>query len=106
MFKGDPKQSTRELLDEIKAEAVRGAQEGNLTYLMPALTALFVKLSDAAKTRAKNTEAAAERRAKAAEASARELERLTRWIIGLTILLVIFALPLVADVIEKHWPFR
>jgi hypothetical protein len=36
------------LLDEIKAEAVRGGNSGNLAFLMPAFAALLVKLSSAA----------------------------------------------------------
>jgi len=53
MFKGDQSQSTKELLDYIKTEAVRGGTNGNLTYLMPAFAALFVKPSDATDFRAK-----------------------------------------------------
>jgi hypothetical protein len=53
LFSGDPNQSTQELLDIIKSETVRGANNGNLNYLMPAFTALLVKLSDAADKRAK-----------------------------------------------------
>ncbi len=34
MFQGDPSQSTKELLDQIKEEAVQGANDGNLTYMM------------------------------------------------------------------------
>jgi hypothetical protein len=37
MFQGEPDWSTKQLLDEIKLEAVRGGNNGNLTYLMPAL---------------------------------------------------------------------
>jgi hypothetical protein len=53
MFKGEPDWSTKQLLDEIKGEAVRGGNSGNLTYLMPAFAALLVKLSSAADARAK-----------------------------------------------------
>jgi hypothetical protein len=53
MWQGDPSQSTKELLDIIKQESVRGGQNGNLTYLMPAVAALFVKLSEAADRRAR-----------------------------------------------------
>jgi uncharacterized membrane protein len=56
MFTGDPSQSTKELLDEIKAEAVRGSQAGNLNSLMPAFTALLVKLSERADARARTME--------------------------------------------------
>lgn len=52
LFSGEPNQSTQELLDIIKGEAVRGANNGNLNYLMPAFTALLVKLSEAADRRA------------------------------------------------------
>jgi hypothetical protein len=41
------------LLDEIKSEATRGANDGNLNYLMPAFTALLIKMSEAADRRAK-----------------------------------------------------
>jgi hypothetical protein len=51
MLKGEPEWSTKQLLDEIKAEAVRGADCGNLNYLMPAFSALLVKLSNAADAR-------------------------------------------------------
>jgi hypothetical protein len=44
MFKGEPDWSTKQLLDEIKGEAVRGADKGNLNYLMPAFAALLIKL--------------------------------------------------------------
>ena len=53
MFKGEPDWTTQQLLDEIKSEAVRGGMNGNLSYLMPAFTALLVKLSTAADARAK-----------------------------------------------------
>jgi hypothetical protein len=53
MLKGEPEWSTKQLLDEIKAEAVRGANSGNLNYLMPAFSALLVKLSNAADARAR-----------------------------------------------------
>jgi len=48
MFKGEPDWSTKQLLDEIKAESVRGGNSGNLAFLMPAFAALLVKLSSAA----------------------------------------------------------
>ena len=44
MWKGEPDWSTQQLLDAIKT---------NLTYLMPAFSALLVKLSNAADARAK-----------------------------------------------------
>ena len=53
MWKGEPDWSTQQLLDAIKNESVRGGQNGNLTYLMPAFSALLVKLSNAADARAK-----------------------------------------------------
>jgi hypothetical protein len=53
MWKGEPDWSTQQLLDAIKNEAVRGTQTGNLNFLMPALAALLVKLSNAADARAK-----------------------------------------------------
>ena len=52
MFKGDPEWPTKRLLDAIKTEAVRGGTDGNLNYLMPAFSALLIKLSDAADERA------------------------------------------------------
>jgi hypothetical protein len=55
MFKGEPEWSTQELLNAIKTEAVRAGQNGNLSYLMPAFSALLVKLSDAADARARTT---------------------------------------------------
>ena len=85
MFKGDPTQSVKELLDEIKTEAVRGGLSGNLTYLMPALTALLVKLSDAADVRAK------------------AMERWTKIIAWLTAVLALLTLAVVWDVLEKHF---
>jgi hypothetical protein len=72
-------------LDEIKAEAVRGANDGNLNFLMPALTALLVKLSDAADTRAK------------------AMEKWTKLIVWLTAVLTILTLALVWDAFEKHF---
>ena len=53
MFQGGPDWSTKQLIDEIKGEAVRGGDSGNLTYLMPAFAALLVKLSNAADARAR-----------------------------------------------------
>ena len=85
MFKGDPTQSVKELLDEIKTEAVRGGLSGNLTYLMPALTALLVKLSDAADVRAK------------------AMERWTKIIAWLTAVLALLTLAVVWDALEKHF---
>ena len=41
MFKGEPDWSTKQLLDAIKTEAVRGGNEGNLTFMMPAFSALI-----------------------------------------------------------------
>jgi hypothetical protein len=84
MFKGDPTQSMQELFDEIKAESVRGANEGNLNFLMPAFTALLVKLSQAADDRAK------------------AMEKWTKVIVWLTDVLTILTLALVWDAFEKH----
>jgi hypothetical protein len=53
MFQGEPDWTTKQLLDEIKGEAVRGGNSGNLAYMLPAFTALLVKLSNAADARAK-----------------------------------------------------
>lgn len=53
MFQGEPDWPTKQLLDAIKGEAVRGGNQGNLAYLMPAFSALLVKLSDAADGRAR-----------------------------------------------------
>jgi hypothetical protein len=53
MFQGDPNWSNETLLNAIKTEAVRAANNGNLAYLMPAFTALLIKLSDQADHRAK-----------------------------------------------------
>jgi hypothetical protein len=53
MFQGEPDWPTKQLLEEIKAEAVRGGNSGNLAFMMPAFTALLVKLSNAADARAK-----------------------------------------------------
>jgi hypothetical protein len=53
MFQGEPDWTTKQLLDAIKAESVRGSNNGNLTFLMPAFSALLVKLSDAADARAR-----------------------------------------------------
>jgi hypothetical protein len=53
IWKSEPEWSTKQLLEAIKNEAVRGGTGGNLTYLMPALAALLVKLSNAADKRAK-----------------------------------------------------
>jgi hypothetical protein len=36
MFKGEPSDDVKKLLDEIRGEAVRGANSGNLNFLMPA----------------------------------------------------------------------
>jgi hypothetical protein len=87
MFKGEPSQSVRELLDEIKAESVRGSQHGNLTFLMPAFTALLVKLSEAADVRAKT------------------MERWTKIIGWLTAVLAILTVVLVLDALEQHVHF-
>jgi hypothetical protein len=87
MLKGDPTQSVDELLAAIRGEAVRGANSGNLNYLMPAFTALLVRLSEAADVRAK------------------VLEKWTKVIVWLTVVLTLATLILVLDVIEKHiWP--
>ncbi|HKN29731.1 MAG TPA: hypothetical protein VJY34_18325 [Roseiarcus sp.] len=85
MFKGDPTQSMQELLDEIKNESVRGANDGNLNFLMPAFTALLVKLSQAADDRAK------------------AMEKWTKVIVWLTVILTILTLALVWDAFEKHF---
>jgi hypothetical protein len=53
MFQGEPEWTTKQLLDAIKTESVRGGNNGNLPYLMPAFTALLVKLSNAADARAR-----------------------------------------------------
>jgi hypothetical protein len=53
MFQGDPSWSNKALLDAIKTEAVRAGQNGNLSYLFPAFSALIIKLSDQADRRAK-----------------------------------------------------
>ena len=85
MFKGDPTQSVQELLDEIKGEAVRGAQNGNLNFMMPAFTALLIKMSEAADVRSK------------------AMEKWTRIIVWLTAVLAILTLALVWDAFEKHF---
>jgi|HubBroStandDraft_6_1064221.scaffolds.fasta_scaffold2283599_1 hypothetical protein len=85
MFRGDQTQSVQELLDAIKGEAVRGANSRNLIYLMPALTGLLVKLSEAADVRAKS------------------LEKWTKRIGWLTAVLIVLTLVLVWDVLEKHF---
>jgi hypothetical protein len=84
MFKGDPAQPVQELLDEIKGEAVRGANDGNLNFLMPAFTALLVNLSDAADARAK------------------AMEKWTKIIVWLTAVLTLLTLVLVWDAVERH----
>jgi len=53
MFKGEPDWSTKQLLDAIKTEAVRGGKEGNLTFMMPAFSALIIELSNAADARSR-----------------------------------------------------
>jgi hypothetical protein len=58
---------------------------GNLTYLMPAFTALLVKLSDAADVRAKT------------------IESWTKAVVWLTIVLIIPTGVLVWDVLEKNF---
>jgi len=83
MFKGDPNQSVQELLDEIKGEAVRGSNNGNLNFLTPAVASLLVKLSDAADNRAKI------------------IERWTKLIAGLTIVLIILTVPLAWDTLKS-----
>jgi len=75
----------QELLDEIKNESVRGANDGNLNFLMPAFTALLVKLSQAADDRAK------------------AMEKWTKVIVWLTVILTILTLALVWDAFEKHF---
>jgi hypothetical protein len=77
MWQGDPNQSTQELLDAIKTEAVRGGQNGNLTYLMPAFSALLIRLSEAADFR----------------------EKIIVW---LTAVLTVLTFVLVLDVVERH----
>jgi hypothetical protein len=85
MWRGDPTQSVQELLDAIKTESVRGGMNGNLTYLMPAFTALLVKLSEAADVRAK------------------AMEKWTKIIVWLTAVLTVLTLALVWDAFEKHF---
>ena len=85
MFKGEPKQSVQELLDEIKTGAVQGANTANLNYLMPAFSALLVNLSVAADLRAK------------------ALEKWTKVIVWLTSVLIVFTLVLVWDALERHF---
>ena len=85
MFKTDPTLSTRALLDEIKNEAVRGANNGNLNFLMPAFTTLLVKLSDAADARAK------------------AMEKWTKIIGWLTVVIAALTVALVWDALEKHF---
>jgi hypothetical protein len=53
MLQGEPSWSSERLWQEIKQEAVRGANDGNLNFLMPAFTALLVKLSAEADRRAR-----------------------------------------------------
>ena len=52
MLKGGPEWSTKQLLDEIKAEAVRGAIPVT-SIMMPAFSCLLVKLSNATDARAR-----------------------------------------------------
>ena len=85
MFHGDPAQPVQELLDEIKGEAVRGANNGNLNYLMPAFAALLVKMSIAA------------------DARATAMEKWTKIIVWLTTVLTLLTLVLVWDAVEKHF---
>jgi hypothetical protein len=73
------------LLDEIKTEAVRGANDGNLNFLMPAFTALLVKLSEAADVRA------------------RAMEKWTKLIVWLTAVLTTLTVALVWDAFDKHF---
>jgi hypothetical protein len=84
LFSGDPNQSVRELLDTIKGETVRGANSGNLNYVMPAFTALLVKLSDAADKRA------------------RVIIWLTVILTVLTVILTVLTGALVWDAFERH----
>jgi hypothetical protein len=86
MFTGDPSRSTKELLDEIKNEAVRGSQDGNLTYPMPAVAALFIKLSEAA------------------DARARAIEKLTKVLVILTIVIAVLTLVIAALTLASFWP--
>ena len=54
MLQGDPSWSSERLWQEIKGEAVRGANDGNLNFLMPAFAALLIKLSIEADRRARH----------------------------------------------------
>jgi hypothetical protein len=86
MFKGEPTDDVKTLLDEINREAVRGSNSGNLNYLMPAFSSLLVNLSNAADRRAQ------------------VVEKWTRAIVGLTVVLVVLTAVLVWDAVEKHLP--
>ena len=54
MLQGDPSWSSERLWQEIKGEAVRGANDGNLNFLMPEFAALLIKLSIEADRRARH----------------------------------------------------
>jgi hypothetical protein len=86
MFTSDSSRSTKELLDEIKNEAVRGSQDGNLTYLMPAVATLFIRLSEAA------------------DARARTMEKMTKVLVGLTIVIAVLTLVIAALTLASFWP--
>jgi hypothetical protein len=77
IWKGEPEWSTKQLLEAIKTEAVRGGTNGNLTYLAPAVAALVIKLSNAADHQAKI------------------IERWTKAVVWLTIVLVMLTIALV-----------
>jgi hypothetical protein len=84
MFKGEPADEVQKLLDEIKGEAVRGAQDGKLNFLMPAFASLLVNLSNAA-----------DRRAKVIEKWTKAIFWLTGVLIALTLVLVVLTALLV-----------
>ena len=84
MFKGEPTDEVQKLLDEIKGEAVRGAQDGKLNLLMPAFASLLVNLSNAA-----------DRRAKVIEKWTKAIFWLTGVLIALTLVLVVLTALLV-----------
>jgi hypothetical protein len=91
LFNTDPDRSVNELLDDIKNNAVKSySQEARLGLVLAPFSALLVKLS-------KNAEATAA----SVNAKTHQLIILTRWLIGLTIVIIILTIPLASDVILR-----
>ena len=94
MWNTDPNRPVGEILDDIKAGAVRSfsPNESNISFVLAPLSALLVRLS-------KDAEATAV----SVNARTHQLIILTRWLIVLTVVIIVLTVPLVCIEVVKYF---